>query len=599
MTWWLEDKNPHEALFEYVRTIEENQRDQHELHLRCASLYESRELESISWKSGIQPGRRKRRTQVTDNIVRQVVDTVQSIVASKRPRPVFLTDGANFSTQRRAKYVERYIEGLFQKHKVYQHSVNTFRDGTLFGTGCVKLSIDDLRKEIEFKRILIDEIIVDEVAATDGQARQVHHRRRVDGELLAAKFPQHKFKILEIQAREERRWTSYRKVPQKQVLLIEGWSLPYYAIVDGEPVKMPGRYVMALEDVTLVDEPYESEDFPFVFVRWGEPVCGWYGTSLVEDVAGKQIRVNDMNRFFKEWQDLVAFPRVWVERGSQVSLQALNGDFPGAVYEYSGVKPHFETPQAVSNELYEYRASLKSESFEDAGVSRYSAQSQVPPGVEAGVALRHLSDTETQRFAIQAQAYEAFLLEIAKRMVVLAKEIAEETGEYKVVWNGEKLSQRIDWKEVELGSDVESLTIQASSMLPRTPAGRISTVMDMVKGNLISDPLEARQLLGMPDLERADQLALAPQRDIERVIERLLDNKPETPEPYQALQWGLPRVQSAYLQARSDGAPEEILENFRAWMSQAEEILNKAQASKPAPVPQEMPPEQQAAPGGM
>src|SRR5215471_21117425 len=98
--WWQEDpERVQTALFGYVATLGNEQRDVHERHFRCAWLYNN---QAISYDytligTGIE------NVPVTENVIESVVDTATSMIAKQRPRPTFQTDGALWSTQRRAK----------------------------------------------------------------------------------------------------------------------------------------------------------------------------------------------------------------------------------------------------------------------------------------------------------------------------------------------------------------------------------------------------------------------------------------------------------------------------------------------------------------
>jgi hypothetical protein len=50
----------------------------------------------------------------------------------------------------------------------------------------------------------------------------------------------------------------------------------------------------------------------------------------------------------------------------------------------------------------------------------------------------------------------------------------------------------------------------------------------------------------------------------------------QPPEPFQNLVYGLPTMQEAYLMYRADNAPEEVLELFRRWITDANELVDAA-----------------------
>ena len=122
------------------------------------------------------------------------------------------------------------------------------------------------------------------------------------------------------------------------------------------------------------------------------------------------------------------------------------------------------------------------------------------------------------------------------------------------------------------------MQIEASSILSRTPAGRMQQVIEMAQAGLI-DKDEARALLQHPDLKSSMDLYNAQIRNIDRTIERLYDGEFPAPDSFQNLALGQSRVQMALLKAADNGAPEEILENMRRWIGQAKFMLDEMNAA--------------------
>ena len=94
---------------------------------------------------------------------------------------------------------------------------------------------------------------------------------------------------------------------------------------------------------------------------------------------------------------------------------------------------------------------------------------------------------------------------------------------------------------------------------------------------------DSMKLLDFPDLKGMYSMNNAGVDDIERQIENMIDGGDyQTPEPFQNLKYGITKMQQAYLKYRSEGAPELVLENFRQWMSDANNLMNQAQAEAAA-----------------
>lgn len=579
--WWdVKEDGVHEAVWNYVRSLGDDQRDIHERHFRCAWLYNNQPIANdyTFVGTGMEMG------PVTENVIESVIDTATSMIGKQRPRPTFMTDGALWSVQRRAHRLGLFMEAEFHRLGLYDLGARSFRDACVFGTGGVKIYAR--RGKVVVERFLIDEIRVDERECRVGPPRQIHQVKFVDRSTLKAIHARGKKKadiadmIDKANATDPSGtgylWTTWQRVERNQVIVVESWHLP------SAPGEKDGRHVISMDNGTLLDEPWEKDYFPFVFYRWSERLTGFYGRGLAEQLAGIQLRINKLNRFIARAQDLISVPRIFVGPADAHIKEKMSNRIGLICITRSGQPPTFTNPPAVAPEIYTYKEQLKQAAYQFAGISELSAQSKKPEGLESAVALREFNDIETSRFAIQAQRLEGWYLEVARQMVGVYKEIAGDKVNPVAIWKARKRFQQIEWKDVDLEEDVYSMTIEASSILSRTPAGRLQGVIEMAQAGLI-DQDEARRLMGHPDLERSMSLYNAAIDDAEAAIEELLDGKFSAPEPFENLALCIHRIQMAYLKAKRDGAPEDILAGFRDWLDLAVNEMNGAQAATPPP----------------
>jgi hypothetical protein len=133
-----------------------------------------------------------------------------------------------------------------------------------------------------------------------------------------------------------------------------------------------------------------------------------------------------------------------------------------------------------------------------------------------------------------------------------------------------------------------------TSMLPHEPAGRLQFVQELITSGMIPASFGA-ELLDFPDLEGYLSIKNAAVEDMLATLEELVDGEYSPPEPYQNLVEALPFMQSAYLRAKRQKVSEASLDNIRRWISTADAMLSKSQASQPQP-PQPLMPPQGAAP---
>jgi hypothetical protein len=576
--WWqAKPAELDESVFRYVKALEEQQVDVRQEGLRHARLYANYNPPGLDLRATGNARWRRNSTAVSENVIESVIDTMVSLVGKNRPRPTFMTDGADWKTQRKAKKLEKFIAGIFQKAKVYSKTPVMARDAGIFGWGTLKVCENG--DEISVERVMYDELIVDELECRNGKLpRQLHQRKIIDKDVLKSMFPKLADKIEVIASKTTARsYVSYISLDTNQLPVIESWHLP------SKKGAGDGRHTICIDGLVLKDEEYEDDDFPFVVLRYSDPVSGFYGKGLAAMLVGIQLRIHKLNKFIDECQDIIAVPRVFMDVAGKPPKAQLS-DKIGQIIPTRGKGPTFYTPPAVAPETYQRLNDLKRSAYELAGITQLSASGKKPGGIESAVALREYNDIETQRFSIFAMRYEEAHLEIARHVVRIAKRMHAKGKSLKSVYADRKFVETIPWKDVDLDEDVFTMGIEASSMLSRTPAGRMQGVTEMMTAGLLK-PEEGRRLLGHPDLEREMDIQNAAIDDIEAVIENLLEGKQETPEPFQDLVRGVQRVQLAYLKAKREGYPHDRLEGLRRWMALAKYELDKAAGAGPAPAP--------------
>jgi hypothetical protein len=144
--WWEEDDDEkiYEEVIAYVESLEESQRYVHELNIRNARLYSNVDLLGLDWTLTQRDYSRKSLGRVTENLVQSACDTATSIIAGNRARVTFQTDGAEFSVQRKARLLEKWVEGKFDETEFHKQATRCFRDSVIFGTGAL-MSLRSMR----------------------------------------------------------------------------------------------------------------------------------------------------------------------------------------------------------------------------------------------------------------------------------------------------------------------------------------------------------------------------------------------------------------------------------------------------------------------
>ena len=599
--WWEADsKSAHEPVFAFLKKLDQDQQfrsaDNYK-HMRLYGNYDFYNLKNYQYFKSEPSASIQNR--VTMNIVQSMIDTVVSKVTKNKPKPMFLTDGGNFSEQRRAKKLTKFIEGQFQSTRMYEKSNVSFLDSCIFGTGPMK--IFRVGNEIKVERVFPDEIVIDDHEAIYGDARQIHQKKFIHKEVLKQMFPKVNPLVIErAMTNNILPLETTMRTDSDMVLVVESWRLP-----DKEGAEN-GKHVITIPNHTLLEEDWKRDYFPFVFHRWGLRQLGFWGQGLAEQLTGLQLEINKILRTIQVSMHLVSVPKVFVEMGSKVIASHLDNKI-GGVIEYTGQPPTQGQLGSIPPELFNHLDRLYSRSFEIAGISQLSATAAKPAGLNSGKALRVYNDLETERFMSVMMRYEQVFLDAARIMIDLAKEIAAEEPDYSVKVKGKNFFETVKWKDIDLEDDKYVMSLFPTSALSTTPAARMQDVQDLMAAfpNLMSEE-EAMKLLDLPDTQSYYGFKTAPGEDIERTIEQFIDKGTyETPEPYQDLAGGITKMQDAYLLFRSQGAPESRLELFRRWIEDARALQNRAaveaqaqatqsQVANTQAVQESLPPEVQA-----
>ena len=576
--WWqAREKDSHDFVFDLLNAMQRDYGHISSLNLQHYRSYNDENTPSLSLVGVSRPQGAGSHRPVTFNVIKSMCDTVQAKIAKNRPRCAFLTSGGDFSQQRKGKLLEKFCDGQFYRTKLYEVAPEVFMDSCVFGTGVLK--VYEHNSDILCERVFPEEIMVSIEEAKYKKPRSIFQVKAVPRDVLTYTYPEYADRIKESSTFETEEYNAGSNV-NEMVQVVEAWHLPS---IEGAP---DGRHVICLENLTLLDEKYEHNYFPFVFLRWSDRLLGFWGQGLAEQLMGIQLEINTLLQNIQQQMHL-AKPKVFLETGSQIADHQINNEEWGIV-DYIGQPPVFYVPKTVSGEVFSHLDRLFNRAYQISGVSELAAMSKKPAGLESAVALREFSDIETERFMIVAQNYENMFMESARQMIDLARKIAENGESYEVVSSGDKYIEQIKWKDIDLREEQYVMKIWPTSLLPQTPAGKLQKVIELAQSGIIQDPATILKLLDYPDIESVTQYMTADQDEIDMLIENMVDKgKYVQPEPYSNLALSVKRVQQAYLRAKINNAPEERMALLRRYIEDCMALMaSMASAAQPPMPPQ-------------
>ncbi len=513
----------------------------------------------------------------TMNVVQSCVDTLVSRLTQSKPRPVFLTDNGDYKARNLAKQLNSFIMGEFYRSKAYDLGTQALRDAAVLGTGCLKI-YEGQDKQVHLERVLFTELLVDPNDSLYGEPRQMYQLKLVDREVLAEMFPEKRNDIMRTEQAFPDTAGDSSRTASDQVMVIEGWHLP------SGPDAKDGRRIIACTNVCLLDEEYNKEKFPFVFIHYSQRLLGFFGQSLAEQLMGTQVEINKLLMTISRSINLVGVPRVFVEDGSKVVKAQLNNDV-GSIVTYRGTKPVYEVAPCVPAEVYAQLQRLVDYAYQQSGISALSAASKKPAGLDSGAALREYDDLQSDRFATLSKRYDNFYVDMAYQIIELAKDIAERDGSYTTVYPNKDGTREVNLPEVDLLKNTYIIQCFDSSSLPRDPAGRLQKIIEMIQSGMV-DIQEGRRMLDFPDLEQVEKLANSGEERILYVLDNIIEKGEYTPpDPFMDLNLAVKLSNQYYNLYMPTKLEPERAEMIRTFNSQAIALQMAAQPPMPAPMP--------------
>lgn len=539
------------------------------------------------------------------NITKSATDTLVSKIGSSKPRPRVVTDGGDYEARQTARQLQRFIDASFAHCNVHELGKLAFRDAMLADAGVLHAYGNVGKGKVVVERVFPAELMVDPISAADGNPMEMFRVKFVSVDALCSAVPAHKrAAVLALPV------VSYDDLPDYQRELIDGqpiirescrmvkvfeaWHLATWDL-DGEMCE--GRHVLAAGNISLLDEPYKYDSFPFAVYYWNKPVRGFWGDSAASEIRGLESECNVLLQKVQRAMRLAGQP--WVikyAQGGGGSPKLTDQVALEIEVEAPGLEPKIVTHSPVAPALMQQVLQLRALAFEQLGTNEHQVAAVKPPGIESGRGLEQLSEEHLVRFKDAAQTYERFVAyEVTRILIQAAADLDEKLkgrGGFKVVGTVGNDMVKVKWSECAMAPDDFTITMWPTSTLPLTPAARHEEIQRLMQMGLIS-PQTAARLLDMPDIDEERELLTASEDFVDWQLSEMLEHgRVAVPSERQDLQLTAARATRALLRAIRKGATpervllvEEYIDQILAMMTPPAPIDPAMSGPVPLPVP--------------
>lgn len=527
---------------------------------------------------------------VTRNVLALAVDTVISEITQTKPRPMFVTIGGDWLEQERARKLTYFCDAEFDACGVQALAEQAARDAVIAGLGILRPRIDPSDPErVIVERIFPANFLVDDRGAVDVTPRSFFVRHLLDKWQLAELYPGQSEAIQAAATVDTQAWYADGPKGRDIVEVIEAVHLPSKKGADD------GRHVLVINDAVLFDAPYIYDEPPFVFIRAVKPLRRFWGLSLVQRAAPTQTELNRVLRRWNESLRLNATALWFMQRQSRVvKAHMVNG--VGSIVEHDGNPPQQMTPAIMHPQVAQYIEQCEARVFKLMGASEMAATSVKPAGLNSGRALQVYNDVQSRRFLQLERQFEQMFVDLAKWIVQLHAEIAEEYTDHEIVCSdGPSRTSKIKWSDINLEEGRFRARVFPASAFPTNPAAKIQVMQEMLAAGVIDQQSFYELALDVPDLESVRNRIVAPIELIhKRLATMLYENVYLPPEPYMDLQLALRETSLAIQRAELQDVPEERVDLLRQFMTHIEAMIAMASAPPPGAMPPEMMPPEMA-----
>lgn len=550
------------------------------------------------------------------NVIGNAIETLAAKIGKSEVMPVARAHGIRRSRQERAKQLSMWLRGQMQVLAVHELAIQALQDSCVYGTGALYPHRDLLgRPAVEV--VWVGDLGVEEFEEEQRAVRTLYRVMTMDRQVIKKHWkPKGGLHDAEHMFDGERS----RQILGEPVTVVEAWRLT--------TGKIKGRHVLCTSSATLVDEAWDSEEFPIKFHHWSYRSGQFFGVGLVQKMAGEQEMLNTLTDKVEAHIEQ-AKTYILVDTVSGVDTDAMT-DEPYQFVKFTstagGMPPQVVTPQSVAADLRQHQETLINRCYAMHGIDRLSAQSQKPPGLNSGVALETYSDIESERFYWQTKNYEKLVVKTAEGLVKVAEEIASDPSETDkskadVLCRTKAQVRMIRWNGIKRPTDKTAIEIEAKSQFSTTLSGRIQQVDTLRQVGLLRDEQAMLEMLDDPNLSKYRSLQAAARHVVEVQVERCLAGRRQTPDPTMPLQYALEyatqQLHAAILELGDEGDLDDDLDDeleqgiavlreyiatVHTQIDEQEQQIAEQQIATPAPaaagpLPQAQPPPPQMAAG--
>ncbi len=544
------------------------------------------------------------------NAAKNVVETTHAKICKSRILPMPLTSGGGYIARHEAKQIGKALEGEFDENNVDQIKEDVVMDAlvTAHGAGAAKVFARNGRPVVE--HVPIEDVWFDQAETRHRKPRCCYHVMDEDLFVLLADYGESDPRL---HGTPEERMRGIRAAGAKtnvrairpgsgrggpcRIEIVEAWHKPSGGCVDeddepeeandaepsGDETEAPaqearehdGRHTIVVAGCTLVDEPWDGQDFPIEFYVPRKRRRSIWGMSMMFDLVAPQREYEKITAKIQHQHQKMGVSHWMAPRNANVNAREIvAGTFAaGAVAEFDGQQPPVPVVvEPVAQGTYAYQDSIPRNMMQSQGVSQLSAQSQLPAGLQqaSGKALQVFEDFESERLLCYHRELERFIVRLAWRIIDVAYQLVADGANARVRFQGKLGIEKLRWKDVLPKKRADLIMrVFPVSQLSKQPSARFAQLQELLNAGAITIE-QFKRLYEMPDLEAENMLDTADTDIIDQRMDMMITTgKYLSPEPTDDFDLLFKRAGKMINLCRLQEVPEPRIKLLRDWIEDA------------------------------
>lgn len=440
------------------------------------------------------------------NHLRNIAQHILVMITANRPAMQARATNSDYKSVVQTKLAEGLLDYYLREKRLEKYLRTAVEYAIVFGTGYVKMSwnattgeVYEINEEtgapiyegdVEFKNLSPFDVVFDMSKESAHEQDWVLCRTFKNKFDLAAKYPEFENQIKGLQTKSD--LFRYRL---DLMAYDDTDDVPIYEFYHKRTESIPdGRYLLFLDNnLVLMDTPMPYRTLPVYRIAPAEILGTPYGYTPLFDLLPLQDSVNSLYSTILTNQHAFGVQNVYIPRGADVSLKALEGGLNIIEGNAQAGKPEPINLTSTPKEIFEFVGMLERLMETISGVNSV-ARGNPEASLKSGAALALVQSQALQFISGLQHQYVSLVEDIGTGLINMLKDFASVPRVAMIVGKNNASFIEREFTGDDL-SQVNRIIVEIGNPLSKTTAGKIQLAEQMMQYGIVKNPEDLYSVL--------------------------------------------------------------------------------------------------------